>query len=65
MRKVAANDIFLPEKVTSEVVQVEEMWHFVNGKTCAHMEKFGSEDRFTDYHVDLLGGTSVTLLTKI
>ena len=44
-----------------EVVQVDEMWHFVNGKKT----KFGSGARFVGCLVDLLDGTSVIVLTKV
>ena len=43
----------------AEIIQVDEMWHFINGKKT----KFGSGEQWTGYHVNLLDGTSVIVLT--
>lgn len=49
-----------PSSGDHEVVQVDEMWHFVNGKKT----KLGSGERWMGYHVRLLPGTSVIVLTS-
>lgn len=48
-----------PTETTTKLVQVDEMWHFVNGKKT----KFGSGVPYVGYHVGLLGGFSVIVLT--
>jgi transposase len=58
--KAAASSIGEIHHTQSQIVQVDEMWHFVNGKKT----KFGSGERFVGYHAELSDGTSVIVLTK-
>ena len=61
--RAASDKISAPEKAETsscEVVQVDEMWHFVNGKKT----KYGSGVRFVGYHAVLSDGTSVIVLTQ-
>ena len=58
--KAAADTLKDPDPRPSEPIQVDEMWHFVNGKKT----KFGSGGPFVGYQADLLDGTSVIVLIK-
>jgi hypothetical protein len=58
--RAAAEEIKDEELPTAEVVQVDEMWHFINKKT-----KFGCGERFAGYHAELSDGTSVIVLTQV
>ena len=49
------------ETMSAEQVQVDEMWHFVNGKKT----KFGCGGRWMGYHAVLSPGNSVIVLTKV
>lgn len=59
--KAASDAIPTPKTTTAEVVQVDEMWHFVNGKKT----KFGCGEPFAGYRAALLGGTLVIVLIKV
>jgi transposase len=59
--RAASDAIQTSEIAHSEVVQVDEMWHFVNGKKT----KFGSGERFAGYRAALSDGTSVIVLTEV
>lgn len=59
--KAASDELEEPRENSAEVIQVDEMWHFVNGKKT----RYGSGERFAGYHAVLLDGTSVIVLTKV
>jgi transposase len=59
--RAASDRVEEPQKCSAEVVQVDEMWHFVNGKKT----KFGSGERFVGHHAELSDGTSVIVLTRV
>lgn len=59
--RAAAETISVPKTVQSEVVQVDEMWHFINGKKT----KFGSGERFVGHHVALSDGISAIVLMQV
>ena len=59
--KAAADATPTTELAAAEVVQVDEMWHFVNGKKT----KFGCGELFAGYHAVLLDGTSAIVLIKV
>jgi transposase len=59
--RAASECIQEPKKSAAEIVHVDEMWHFVNGKKT----KFGSGERFAGYHAALSDGISVIVLTKV
>ena len=50
-----------PETRSCEVVQVDEMWHIVNGKKT----KYGYGEQFAGYRAQLLDGTSVIVLKEV
>ena len=63
--KAASDAILDDETPSTKIVQVDEMWHFVNGKKT----KFGSGGPFAGYHAVLSDGTQtpvrVTVLIKV
>ena len=58
--KAAADALPATENSHADVIQVDEMWHFVNGKKT----KFGSGEPFAGYHAELSDGISVIVLIK-
>ena len=58
--RAASQTIPKPEISPADVVQVDEMWHFVGGKKT----KFGCGGPFVGCHANLLDGHSVIVLIK-
>ena len=56
--RAAAQEIKEPQKTESTHIQVDEMWHFVNGKKT----KFGSGELFVGYLAELSDGILATVL---
>ncbi len=50
-----------PTPPKAEIIQVDEMWHFVNGKKT----KFGSGELWMGYRVELSPGTWGIVLTQV
>ena len=59
--KTAAASVEVAQPAGCDTIQVDEMWHFVNGKKT----KFGSGERFAGCHAALSDGTLVIVLTKV
>ena len=59
IRKYADQIEEYPQNHKAEHVQIDEMWHFVNGKKT----KFGSGEPLTGYHVKLSGASWVIART--
>jgi hypothetical protein len=56
-----ATNIELPQEDKAEVVQIDEVWHFVNGKKTL----YGSGAPLTGYRVELSTGNWVIVATQI
>ena len=59
--KQSADNVELPQNKIAKIVQIDEMWHFVNGKKT----KFGSGAPLKGYPVKLSPGNWVVVATQI